>query len=467
MDSKPFSSKAGISVKIKTTVLLIAFLMMLAACATTSPPPPVVERSTTAIEEGVPGGMVVNTMEVTAKVTAIDTKNRKVTLLNAEGDEITVKIPPEAVNFDQVRVGDLVKVTLTEQLVVHLDEEGASAPDGYAAGVALAPKGAQPGGVVAEAVQVTGTVIFIDQTYRKVTLRFEDGSVETFPVRDDIDLSKHKEGEKVMFLVTEAIAISVEKPSSETPDQPSSGKTNPWHFGVSIYGWFPDVRGKTAFSPGGSDSEFEINVEDVLENLEMVLMGSFDARKGSFGVFTDVIYMDVGGSGNASVDGIVGPGAVPINVTADVSVDMQSWIWNLAGYYRAIDTQGAAFDVLAGTRYLDVEQKVKWDITGNVEDVPVAERSGDDKASVANWDVIFGVRGRFAIGSKKALFVPYYLDVGFGESDFTWQGVAGLGYAFGWGEIVAAWRYLYYDMSSSAIDEISFSGPEAGVTFRW
>ncbi|MEN8243787.1 MAG: hypothetical protein ABFS43_02665 [Thermodesulfobacteriota bacterium] len=82
--------------------------------------------------------------------------------------------------------------------------------------------------------------------------------------------------------------------------------------------------------------------------------------------------------------------------------------------------------------------------------------------------MIFGVRGRFAFGSKKALFVPYYLDLGFGESDITWQGVAGLGYAFGWGEIVAAWRYLYYDMSSgSAIDEISFSGPEAGVTFRW
>ena len=180
-------------------------------------------------------------------------------------------------------------------------------------------------------------------------------------------------------------------------------------------------------------------------------MGSFDARKGSIGMFTDVIYMDVGGSGNASVDGTVGPGAVPTNVTADVSVDMESWIWNLTGYYRAIDKRGAAFDVLSGTRYLYVEPKGKWDITGNVEDVPVAERSGEDKASVANWDVIFGIRGRVVIGSKKALFVPYYLDVGFGESDFNWQCVAGLGYAFGWGELVAAWRYMYYDMSSSAI----------------
>jgi hypothetical protein len=88
--------------------------------------------------------------------------------------------------------------------------------------------------------------------------------------------------------------------------------------------------------------------------------------------------------------------------------------------------------------------------------------------AMTNWDVIFGVRGRFAFGSQKALFIPYYLDMGVGDSDLTWQGVAGLGYAFGWGEIVAAWRHLYYDMSSgSAIDEISFSGPVAGVTFRW
>lgn len=465
---KMFSQKAHCTINIMSMALLIAAPMMLAACATTSPPPPVVESSSTSMTEGVPGGVTVNTLEVTAKVTDIDTKNRKVTLLNAENNEITVKVPPEAVNFDQVDVGDLVKVTLTEEVVIHLDEEGASTPDAYAAGVALAPKGAQPGGVVVEAIQITGTVIFIDQAYRTVTLRFEDGTVKTFPVRDDIDLSKHKEGEKVMFLVTEAVALSVEKPSSDTPDQQSSDKAGAWQFGVSIYGWFPEISGQTAFSPDGSNSEFEVEVDDILENLEFVLMGAFDMRKGSWGLFTDVIYMDVGDSGSTSMDGSIGPGQVPTNVTADVSFDMETWVWNLTGYYRALDKKGAALDIVAGTRYLDVEQKMSWDITGNVDEVPVGERMGDAKETISHWDLIFGVRGRFAFGAKKALFVPYYLDLGFGESDFTWQGVAGLGYAFHWGEIVAAWRHMYYDIySGSAIDEISFSGPEAGVTFRW
>ena len=197
---------------IKTVVLLIFVVFAFAACATTTPPPPPQVSGTTAVQEGVPGGVSVNSVEVTAKVTAIDKKNRKVTLLLPEGDKETVKVPPEAANFDQIGVGDLVKATLTQQVVIYLDEEGAAIPDGYAAGVALAPKGAQPGGIVAQAVKVTATVTAIDRTNRTATLEFDDGSVKSFPVRDDIDLNQRRVGEKVVFLVTESVALSVEKP---------------------------------------------------------------------------------------------------------------------------------------------------------------------------------------------------------------------------------------------------------------
>ncbi|MGD8971085.1 MAG: hypothetical protein PVG01_06725 [Desulfobacterales bacterium] len=205
-DTIPTAGRAG------SLVLFAAVLLALFACSTMSPPPPAEEASATAIQEGVPGGVFVNTVEVSARVSAIDKPNRKVTLLGSEGDTFTVKVGPEAVNFDQVKVGDLVKATVTEELVVYLDEEGVSAPDGSGAMVALAPKGAQPGGLMAETIQVTATVTDIDRDNRTATLRFEDGSTETFPVRDDIDLSRRKIGEKVVFLVTEMIAISVEKP---------------------------------------------------------------------------------------------------------------------------------------------------------------------------------------------------------------------------------------------------------------
>lgn len=212
MQYKPVSSFTRNDVPTTTLALLFAILFTLAACATTTPPPPAQVNTTTAVQEGVPGGVTVNSVEVTAKVTAIDLKNRKATLLLSDGEKETITVPPEAVNFDQVRVGDIVKATLTEEVVVYLDEEGSSIPDAYAAGVELAPKGAQPGGVVAEAVKVTATVTAIDQANRTATVRFDDGTIETLPVRDDIDLSKRKVGEKVAFIVTQRVALSVEKP---------------------------------------------------------------------------------------------------------------------------------------------------------------------------------------------------------------------------------------------------------------
>jgi hypothetical protein len=212
MKTKPFCNESLTVIVASSLALLFAGLLTLTACSTTSPPPPAEGTSSAAFQKGVPGGVVVNTVDVSARVTAIDKANRKVTLLGPDGDKFTVKVGPEAVNFDQIRVGDLVNATVTEELVVYLDEEGASAPDGSAAVVALAPKGAQPGGLVAETVQVTAKVIAIDQTNRTATLQFEDGSSKTLRVRDDIDLSRRKVGEKVVFQVTEMIAISVEKP---------------------------------------------------------------------------------------------------------------------------------------------------------------------------------------------------------------------------------------------------------------
>ena len=164
----------------------------------------------TAFVAGTPGGVVVQTLEVEAKVAAIDTLGRKLTLISPEGITQVVKVGPDAINFDQIRVGDQLQVTVTEELVVQMG--GKNDVAGGAALVALAPKGAKPGGLVAETIQVTGTITAIDQANRTATLKFEDGSTKTFPVRNDVNLSQRKLGEEVVFRVTEAIAIAVKKP---------------------------------------------------------------------------------------------------------------------------------------------------------------------------------------------------------------------------------------------------------------
>jgi hypothetical protein len=191
--------------------LTAAVLMNLTACTMYQPPPSPKEAGGMAYQEGVPGGVMVNTVEVSARVIAINAGEREVTLLASDGKKYPVKVGPEAVNFDQIRLGDLVKATVTEELMVYLEEAGTYAGEGAAGVVALAPKGAKPGGVVAQTTQVIATVVAIDRAERTATLRFDDGETKTFPVRDDIDLSRYDTGERVVFRHTEMVAISVEK----------------------------------------------------------------------------------------------------------------------------------------------------------------------------------------------------------------------------------------------------------------
>jgi hypothetical protein len=52
-----------------------------------------------------------------------------------------------------------------------------------------------------------------------------------------------------------------------------------WEFAASINGWFASTYGTANFPHNGTN--LSIAISDILENLHFVLMGSFEARKGS------------------------------------------------------------------------------------------------------------------------------------------------------------------------------------------
>jgi len=210
--SRMIYAKSGFGMHALALLAGLTVLLILSSCASVSTPPPAEMTSSSIYREGVPGGVYVNTLTVSARVTAIDTASRRVKLMGPDGNTFVVKAGPEVVNFDQIGVGDQINVIVTEELIVYLNEEGASPRDGSAAVVALAAKGAKPGGLVAETTQRTAKVTSIDSKQRTATLRFEDDSTKTFPVRSDVDLSNRKVGEQVVMRLTEMIAISVEKP---------------------------------------------------------------------------------------------------------------------------------------------------------------------------------------------------------------------------------------------------------------
>jgi hypothetical protein len=240
-----------------------------------------------------------------------------------------------------------------------------------------------------------------------------------------------------------------------------------WQYAATIYAWLPDISGDTAFGVGGGQS-FEIPVGTILDNLNMTGQVAFEARKGSWGAFTDIIYMDVGASASRTRDMSFNGQPLPASVTASLKLDSKSTIWTLGGSYRVLADPQATFDVLAGARLLDLKQGLRWRLTGDFGETTPPPLSGHRDESVSSWDAIVGAKGRFAFGNGGKWSVPYYLDIGAGNSDLTWQGVVGVTYAFGWGDLGVVWRYLDYQMGSGkAVDNANFNGPALGATFRW
>ena len=196
-------------VKWASAALLGAGMLALTSCSST---PKGESASMVATRKGVPGGVRVDTFKTTATVTAIDALKRKVAVVGQDGKKEVIECGPEVINFDQIHVGDQVQVTAAERLVVYMGRDGPRVSDGIADMVALAPKGAKPGGLAARTVQVTAKVVAIDLTHRKATLLFPDGTTQTFAVRKDVDLTQRAVGEEVVICATESIAIQVKKP---------------------------------------------------------------------------------------------------------------------------------------------------------------------------------------------------------------------------------------------------------------
>lgn len=255
---------------------------------------------------------------------------------------------------------------------------------------------------------------------------------------------------------------------SVMPGASSAQATSEWKFEASIYAYLPDISGRVAFPPPIGGQDVNVDVGTILENLKFAFMGSLEARRGQWGVFTDLVYFDVGNVQDNSKALSLGRIGLPVDVSANVSFDLKAFAWSLLGTYALIAEPDFRLDALAGTRVLDMRPKVNWALTGNVGQISVGERTGAREVKEQNWDVILGFKGRATFGPDGKWFVPYYLDMGTGESRFTWQAMAGLGYGFGWGDVVASWRYVDYQMKSgSAVEELSFNGPAIAVVFRW
>jgi hypothetical protein len=266
---------------------------------------------------------------------------------------------------------------------------------------------------------------------------------------------------------TASAMVALAATSFATSDARAEALSDDWQFHGVIYAYLPDIGGSSDF-PAGTGSSVNISADKILSNLKFTFMGTLEAQKGRWGAFTDVLYLDIGGSKSQTRDVSIGGGGLPAGVTSDLDLDIKGTVWTLGGSYRFMATPDATADVFAGARLLSVKERLNWKFSADVGPFVGPGREGSNEQKVDNWDAIVGVKGRLALGAGSPWFVPYYADVGTGDSDLTWQALGGIGYAYQNWEFLGAWRYLDYDLKSGQkINSITFNGPMIGVAYRW
>ena len=227
----------------------------------------------------------------------------------------------------------------------------------------------------------------------------------------------------VLFSIAPMNAIAQEK-----------GDTHEWQFAADVYLWGASVGGETA-----SGGDIDVDFDDIFKDLKMGFMGIFAARKNNWSFFVDAIYLDV--EDDSTISGM------------PASAELTAWIVTPDVGYTVLRGDRGHLDVHVGARYLYLKPEVRLGALG-----------AEDTNRL--WDGIIGVRG--AVDFTDKLYLPYYVDVGTGDSDMTWQVLVGLGYRFKYFDAVAGYRYLDYEFEDNLLaDSLNLSGPYAGLRFTF
>jgi len=222
---------------------------------------------------------------------------------------------------------------------------------------------------------------------------------------------------------------------------------NDWHLTGKFYLWGASIGGTTQ-----RGNEVDVAFSDLADKLDFALMAGLEARKARWSFLWDVIYMDVSANKSGSLTDL---GLTTVNADAN----LEGWVSNLLAGYSLTNTDAASAGIVFGARYLDLDGKLNVSISE-----PVQTPGLDFAGGVDVWDAVVGLRG--GIRLSNSFYIPYYADIGTGQSDLTWQALLGIGYKPKWGEITLAYRHIDWDLESgSTISDIDFSGP--GLLFKF
>ncbi len=265
-----------------------------------------------------------------------------------------------------------------------------------------------------------------------------------------------------------------------------------WQFSFTPYGWLIGVNGNA--TARGRSVDIDASFSDIVEKSDsiMALMGYFEARKGPFSFFTDVVWQDLSFDAHRSTSGNPFPKLPNVHVVlkAKAQLGYQSTIIQSGAFYQIAKWQGrdgayTALDLQGSARYWSEEVDVSLNATGTLTaDIQKLGLVLEHSKSIAvahsgtlEWvDPVVGARLRHQTASGAEFALEG--DVGgFGAgSDFSWQAIATYGFdvnCFGTPlHTVVGYRALAVDyrengrFGENGVDLVQH-GPVAGIALRW
>jgi hypothetical protein len=152
-----------------------------------------------------------NTVTTTATIQAIDSTARMVTLRDEKGLEDTFQLGPEVKRFDELKVGDKVRMTYYESLVFQVRKPGDPAPSTAPTGAITPGKGALPGATASVQQTASVTVKAIDPAVPSITVTTADGRTVTRKINEKKYLEGLKVGDKIDITYTVAVLANIER----------------------------------------------------------------------------------------------------------------------------------------------------------------------------------------------------------------------------------------------------------------
>jgi hypothetical protein len=146
-------------------------------------------------------------IKVTAVVTAVDQKNRIVTLKGPEGNEFSVLADAAVKNFPQIKVGDNLVVEYIQAVALDFQKGDGIRMMSSIDDSARAKAGSRPGAGALSKVTVVSNIWAVNQAKGTVLVRGPFGHFAEVKLKDPALLAGVKVGDQMKVTYTDAVAI--------------------------------------------------------------------------------------------------------------------------------------------------------------------------------------------------------------------------------------------------------------------